>query len=110
VAKKGWRGPTSLEPWQTWDVIEYDVRGNAKDGFEVNDEHKVGTVELPPDLTNTEFDTMARRLIAILKRDGWLRSDIRPSRIAIEWNEDIVEISDANNGKPEFRLQLREPE
>jgi hypothetical protein len=30
----------------TWEIVTYDVQGNARDGFDVNDAYRRGSVEL----------------------------------------------------------------
>ena len=48
--------------YQLW---TYDVWGNKKDGFDVNNRFKEGIVEIPEDATNREFLKIVRKAISI---------------------------------------------
>lgn len=68
---------------QTFDVITYDLWGNDRDGYEVNDAHKSGTIDIDPEWSD-------KRLILELKREGWLRRNIRLASITIDGEPDYT--------------------
>ena len=50
-------------------------------------------------------DSNDEAVIQLLRKEGVFRKGIRRSSIQIEWEDSGWFISDARNGKPEFRLQ-----
>ena len=86
---------------QTYREIGYDVWGNDKDGYEVNDVYKRGLVEIDPD----------KDLVKEMRKAGLLRKGVRSSRVQIEGESDYtLYVTDARNGRPEFELRLEPQE
>lgn len=84
---------------EKWEVIDYDVWGNAKEGFEINDMFRTGTyVMISEDMTD-------EKIIEALRRQGVLKKGIRSSSIRVDAHEDDIWIEDARNGRPEFGLR-----
>lgn len=82
-----------------WRLIDYDVWGNARDGFEVNAAYTTSTY--------VEFDEgiSDAALIKLLKREGLLKKGLRASSIDMDGDEYTIYFSDARNGRPEFELR-----
>lgn len=87
-----------LSEKDTYRVINYfDVWGNEKDGWEVNNLCEEGTIELVDYTSVTET-------IKKLKELGFLASHCRANMFDV-WNDyDMIEYS-RKNGKPLFRLE-----
>ncbi len=76
-------------------VHTYDVRGNARDGWEVNNKYIVcdGLV-IAEDAT--QHDVMQGR-----KRVGFLARHVQLNMLDFTaWDDDFIEICDRRNGKP----------
>jgi len=86
----------------TYRFYTYDVWGNEKDGWEVNDVFRSsGTIELPAEPHSD------RELISWLKGAGWIKENIRFSNVEVEGEpEHTLYIS--YKGKPEFELRAEE--
>jgi len=85
---------------KTYKVVSYDVWGNKKDGFEVNEAHYTSfTVELSEDATN-------REIVKALKDCGYLKKGLHTKSVRIDGDEYCIYFSDARNGKPEGELRL----
>ena len=85
-----------------WRLISYDVWGNAKDGYEVNQAFYTNDyVELPENPSNTE-------IVRALKHIGWIKAGLHVESVGIEWSgENVIYISDSRQGhgnRPEFEL------
>ena len=64
-----------------YEIISYDVWGNKKDGFEVNDAHHTGLeIEIADGATDKE-------IVQALKRAGFLKRGLRYSSIEIDGEE-----------------------
>lgn len=84
----------------TWyEFVSLDVWGNARDGFEVNNAFRTGTtVEIPDEADH-------KAIVRILKDEGILKKDVRPSRVEIDDStEGVIYVNDARNGRPEFQF------
>jgi hypothetical protein len=86
----------------TYDVVSYDVWGNEKDGWEVNDSHKTGmTVELTDEPTD-------RQVIEALKEVGYVNKYAKMAAFCFDYNNNVasddiyVELA---NGKPFCELR-----
>jgi hypothetical protein len=92
--------PRSLRPeGDLYYVIEHDVWGNARDGWEINDSRRTGEcVVLSTSMNEKE-------IVQALKEEGIVRRDLRMNMIQIEWNDDRIEVSDSK-GKPTFSLVI----
>jgi hypothetical protein len=79
-----------------YEVITYDVWGNAKDGFEVNQAFLSGTkVKLDPDMTDSQINrSLARQGIKGVK--------------GVEWDGDDFTLYATlkRNGRPQGELRL----
>ena len=83
-----------------YEVISYDVWGNARDGWNVNQAFYTGRfVEIPEGATNEQ-------IVRILKDAGEIRPRIRTASVQIEGEEGYdLYISHAPTGRPEFELR-----
>ena len=78
----------------------FDVWGNEKDGYEVND----ARIERDNIWTN-ELDD--KTLLNILKNSGFLRKNIRINQLNFEWvGPECCEISVQRNGYPLGRIDI----
>lgn len=75
----------------------YDIWGNAKDGYEVNDRYRQGIVALPKDATDDE-------VIACLQDNGDVKKGIRREFLEIE-GESGHTIYITYKGRPEMELE-----
>ena len=85
---------------KSYKLISYDVWGNAKEGFDVNDAHYTGlTVELPNDATD-------RQIVKALKVCGYLKKTLKTKSVHIHGDDEFaIYFDDARNGKPEGELR-----
>lgn len=80
-------------------VVDYfDVWGNPKDGFEVNNLATVGEIEVK-DYTDT------KEIIQALKELGFLAKHVRTNMFEVLNDYEFIEFF-RKNGKPVFRLEL----
>ena len=78
-----------------YELVDYfDVWGNCRDGYEINDQRIVGTVELPDNPTKQDF------LNAAIEA-GILKYNVTLGDVIIEGYGDTVEILDPNPREPE---------
>lgn len=86
-----------------FDLHTYDVWGNERDGFEVNDRYmRRDVIEVPDDATDADF-------ILALKRAGWLKRNVRVSSIGIEGESDYtLYFTHTPTGYPLFELERRQ--
>lgn len=83
-----------------YQLINLDVWGNARDGFEVNAAYSTNTyVELPLEATDAE-------IIKILKDEGLIKKGIRASSVKIEGEPEYsLYFYHAKTMRPEFELR-----
>lgn len=81
-------------PYTLW---TYDVWGNEKDGYTVNDRYKQGKVYLPKDASSEE-------IIRALRKDGWIDKRLRRNLLEIEGERDYT-IYITYKGRPEMELE-----
>lgn len=81
-----------------WHVFSYDVWGNKKDGFEVNDKHKLGVEYGPPDLTDSQA-------IQLAKWAGLLKKSVRRNQLLIEGDDITVYFTERRTGEPLGEMQ-----
>lgn len=83
-------------------VLGLDVYGNAKDGFEINNQWKCGSIRLPEDCND-------RDVFRILRDQDFL-SDASKGTIRLENNSapEYIEIVDRKNGRPILDLEMVE--
>ena len=90
-----------------YQVVEYDVWGNAKDGYDINNFYVTDRkVRVKKDDDRSIFNA--------LKREGIIKTGIRFKSVGIEWHEGGFFLTDNRTpsskeygyGKPEFELRL----
>lgn len=91
-------------------IIRFELWGNAKDGFDVNDAHTIGREEVPgndyetaiPALRRTARDYFAGRYLA---RTENLSQPMTRRKIDIEWlDDDAAQVVYAGQAIGEIRL------
>ena len=88
-------------------LYSYDVWGNVKDGFEVNDVFKTSYVcEIPDNASDAD-------IVKALKSCGYLKKTLKTKSVDFSFNDAIIGdestpiyFGDARNGKPEGELRL----
>jgi hypothetical protein len=97
----------SVETTKQWRFYSYDVWGNAKDGYEVNNVFRTADVISIPDSVKTDA-----QLFAHLKRIGFIdKPYLRTNKFETDHNimaDDVIYFS--YNGKPEGEFRLERPE
>lgn len=92
--------PGPRQEVECWRMYTYDVWGNARDGFEVNNVFRTNHVVEIPETASL------REILNILKEAGLVRRDVRPSQIRIDdGTDDLLDVEWASNGEPQFRLE-----
>lgn len=88
-----------LAPKESYRVIDYfDVWGNEKDGFEVNNLAEVGTIQL---IDYTDRREMLKRL----KEIDYFKKTVRHNQLEV-WNDyDMIEIYQKKDMRPVCRLE-----
>jgi hypothetical protein len=102
--RKTAEGMNPLDQSNEWRLYTYDVWGNARDGFDVNDVFKTSTI--------LEFSDNASDadIVKALKKAGYLRKGIRTSSIKFDGDDETIYFSDARNGRPEGELRREKKE
>ena len=90
---KNWKG-TRVSKWA---VISPDVWGDGEGGWEVNDAHQVGTIELS---NSEDDDAVINDLIA----GGHLIEEAR-GNVDIDGDEDILYIGQMSDARPILHVQ-----
>lgn len=82
-----------------YQLINLDVWGNARDGFEVNDRYATSTyVSIPEDSSDAE-------IVKILKDEGIIKKGIRTASVEIDGDfEYSLYINEKKTGRPGFEL------
>ena len=83
---------------QKWRWYDYDVWGNVKDGYEVNNVFKTDDVIYIPNVVKSD-----KALITFLKNEGFLKSGARRNLIELDSHEDVIYFS--YKSKPEGELR-----
>jgi hypothetical protein len=83
-----------------WDLIEYEVWGNKKDGFEINNLFRVVKgIEINDNDTDKD-------IVKKLKEVGYLHKYVRMNQMTIEnYSEGMIEFYERKDYKPSFRLE-----
>ncbi len=90
-----------------YQLVEYDVWGNAKDGYDINNFYCTDVkVRVKKDDERSVFNA--------LKKQGIIKKGIRFSSVLLEWHEGGFFVSDIRTprskeygyGRPEFELRL----
>jgi hypothetical protein len=102
------KNPSELGPWKdkkinVWDIYSYDVWGNSRDGYEVNDTFKSGyEIELPEDYSDVQ-------LLKAMKDSGFIKKTVKLSQLSIDGDgESYINIDEAKNGRPFCELRKRD--
>ena len=111
------RAQKRMVKYQVW---TYDVWGNERDGFEVNDRYKQGTVEIEAVLehynvgtphASSSYNVTDEAVIKALKSEGYISKNIRKSSIGIDGEPEYsLYIEYTPTARPEMELQNLEPE
>jgi hypothetical protein len=78
-------------------VVSLDVWGNVEEGFEVNDQWKIGTVEFDADASDEE-------IVNVLIEDGYLTNGTKAEDLDFDGDDSFIMISAAETGLPIFNL------
>ena len=81
---------------ETWDVFTLDVWGNERDGFEVNDRSRCGTITLPPNPSNPQ-------ILSALRTAGLIRRYLKT--LTIDGDPSTITIDCARTGRPGLHLE-----
>lgn len=87
-------------------VISLDVWGNEDDGFEVNDRHRIGWVEVD--------DTSDEAMLDALRDAHFLNAQCRLGdkgrfRVRFDWSDETwCQIEQSSNGYPLLQLEAEE--
>lgn len=83
-----------------YELIEYDVWGNRRDGFEINEKYRTGVyVNIPDEAGNVQ-------IIRILKNAGIIKKSVRHSSVEIEGEEGYnLYFTHGPTGQPVFELE-----
>jgi hypothetical protein len=86
-----------------YEWINYDVWGNAEDGFEVNDKHRSGVeLAIPDEATDVQ-------ILAALREAGVFNNKATTKTVDIDGEGDgVFYFEDAKNGKPLGELMAKE--
>ncbi len=85
-----------------YELIEYDVWGNARDGYEVNQAFTTGQFyDIDPDWSNEQ-------LIKYLKSEGLLKKSVRKRSIKIDGDKYALYFTHTPTGRPGFELRLKQ--
>lgn len=83
----------------SYELIEYDVWGNARDGYEVNDAfHTNQFYDIDSDWNNAQ-------LVGELKKQGLIKKRIRAKSVEMDGDDQVIYFS--YKGKPEFELRKK---
>ena len=93
----------------TWEVVTYDVWGNKHDGYEVNDAHRCGEVELeiPIELNNRAFPGV--EFFSAYPTDKQIREalDIKPRvHLRLDGDDCTIYVEHESTGYPLGELRL----
>lgn len=79
-------------------VYSYDVWGNAKDGYDVNELYKFGTFELA--WNDIDLDDN-KSVLRFLKNIGFIKKSVKLKSLAFDGDPDFtIFVSDAKDGQP----------
>jgi hypothetical protein len=89
----------------TWEVSTYDVWGNARDGFEVNDRYRHGEITLRLQVQVNNVGT-ASEFESAYPSDSQIRNALGLGRYKIDTDGDdlAIYVNRASNGYPEGEL------
>lgn len=84
----------------TYKLINYfDVWGNKKDGYEVNNLCSEGEIVIPENATNKD-------LVQAIKDFGFFKKTTRTNMLYISNDFEMIEFDERRTGKPICRLEL----
>lgn len=89
----------------TWEIVTYDVWGNARDGFDVNDNYRRGEITLRVKVQVNNVGT-ASEFESAYPSDSQIREALGLGRYKIETEGDdlTIYVNRASNGYPEGEL------
>jgi hypothetical protein len=93
--------------YNNWRVYSYDVWGNAKEGFDVNDCFRTSYVCRIAD------DASLAAIVRALKRSGYLNKNLKTKSVDFSYNDNIcndttIYFNSAKDGRPEGELRKEE--
>ena len=87
-------------------VWTYDVWGNEKDGYEVNDRTEL-TEYFGSDVNLLEVkDNSESSIVKALKDNGWLKKQTQLRHLSFDGDGENISIDQARNSYPLFGLEL----
>ncbi len=89
------RASSSKRSWKIW---TYDVWGNEKDGYEVNDRFPHGVVDLPENPTDAEIGKMLNR--------EFFSKPQRVNTLAFDGDDMVIYVNRKRDGFPILELNL----
>lgn len=100
---------TRLVKYRLW---SYDVWGNPRDGFEVNDRYPCAEIELPAQrMSSGHWHVPNVAVVKALKADGWIKKNIRYQSIEIGGEDEYtLYVNYGPTCRPEYELECQEPE
>lgn len=88
-----------LKSYNKWTVWSLDVWGNHKDGYEVNDRSKRGSVLIP-------VDSSDRAILRILKLANHLNKNSKYASFRTDGDDSIINIDWNKTGEPLLTLEV----
>lgn len=83
-----------------YELVNYfDVWGNKREGYEVNNLCKEGQLDLPENATYKD-------IIQAIKAFGFFKKTVRTNMVDISNDFEMIEIDERRTGKPVCRLEL----
>ncbi len=87
-----------------FEVHSFDVWGNAREGWDINDAYRCGKL-----IINKKFDDIEPEdVIRALKKHGYIRKTAKDNTLGLDWEYNGWFISDdrkCNHGYPLYRIQ-----
>ena len=85
----------------TWELRTYDVWGNAKDGYVVNDTHRVGEVTIRCAVERNNAD-MPQEFLSAYPSDSQIRRalDLRRFKLELDGDDLTIYVNRAKDGYP----------
>ena len=88
-------------------VINLDVWGNEKDGFEINNFTSIGTIEVS---VKDPYEITARKLKNLLIKENFIRPSARKliELSDLGYSDYFYQVIEKKNGRPIYNIQLEE--
>lgn len=85
-----------------WTLYNYDIVGNSKDGYTVNNTYEVaGNLEV-------KDDASYRDIMQYLKSQGYLKKTCQLRYLEFDGDDEIIFINQIKDGMPIFELRKNE--